>query len=197
MTYEIMKHYADMILTPEPVIVKKTKSLTDHLTTMAESIYNCPKRNYTHRRYDQVYSHTLGKIIDIALAAKADLELNPKEFDVTDRDSYCYDVYDPNNNIKFECKQWAVNYYSFHPSSIKTFLNNLDVLDYLVCGKMSEEDEHFSVNFYMIANAKTFNKYAVYSLNEESRARGMKYYAHKRAVQDGEAIVASRFVQRG
>jgi len=178
-----LKDYADMILVPEPIYVKKTSELTAKFKKMADEIYNCKARNHNKRNYSNVYECVEKAVIEHALAQQTGMQLNPKDFDHTDRTSYAYDIIDLENGKTFECKRWAEKWFSFNERDILTFRKNIDIVDFLVSGKVFKTSTHYTVAFHLLANAKTFEKYV-----RPSQFTMKMYYDHKNAMKNGDAF---------
>lgn len=184
MTSEL-EYYANKILSPKCVIVPKSPELLEFFEETALKIYENPATNKTNRRYEQVYADTEKMVQEFALEERAGLKRNENKFDYTDRQTYAYDLYDPENDKKFEVKSWAKTYFSFTDYEVKTFRKNLDIVDYLVCAKTVTLEDRYEIYFYMVANAKTFNKY----VTKSNYPNGNDYYNHRPAIQEGQAFV--------
>ena len=178
-----LKDYADVILTPKPIKIEKTSELMDRFNTIAESIYNCPFRNYNGRSYENVFHSVEQMVLEYALAQVTGMQMNPLEFDHTDRFSYAYDVFDPENGKTFECKRWSKKYFTFKPPSIETMLKNKDIIDYFVSGKLHQTDSVYNVRFFWVCEAKNFRRYCTMSGFSKDF-----YYNHKSAALDGHAF---------
>ena len=178
-----LQDYASAILVDQPVRVKRTPELNARLTKMANSIYRCPVRNRNKRDYKNVMHSVEKTMVEHALVQLTGMQLNPSEFNQTDRNTYAWDVVDPEQSTKFECKRWAERWLSFHPENIATFSKNTDIIDYLVSGKVFKTHDHFTVAFHLVADAKNFEKYV-----RPSQYDNKCYYDHNRASQCGDAF---------
>lgn len=147
-----------MYVLPKKINFKPTIAEEDFITAMALKIYN---KGRDDRSYEEVHKNTRdGKILELALVRQG-ATLNPKEFDVTDIDSYGWDVLYMGlrtevKRIKLhELTKWAV----FPHSQIKTFVKSAkqNIVDIFVVGDYTEEvDGTYSVEWLLIAPADTF-----------------------------------------
>lgn len=77
---------------PKNIRVSLEPNELEHIHAMAAEIFLCPKRNRQGRSLEAVYRDTLnGVVLEYALVRQGGT-MNPKEFDVTDPDSYNWDV---------------------------------------------------------------------------------------------------------
>lgn len=178
-----LQDYASAILVDEPVRVKRTAELNKKFTTMANEIYRCPVRNRNKREFTNVMHSVEKTVVEHALAQLTGMHLNGAEFDYKNRHSYAWDVVDPEESTKFECKRWADRWLSFYPENIATFSKNTDIIDYLVSGKVFKTSDYFTVAFHLVANAKNFEKYV-----RPSQYDNKCYYDHNRAAANGDAV---------
>lgn len=178
-----LQDYADIILGAEPVVVKRTTELNKKFNDIANDIYRCPVRNASRRSFKTVHESVEKMVIEHALAQFPDLEMNPLEFDHTNRESYAYDVIDNSNNKTFECKRWADKWFSFDEKNVLTMHKNIDIIDYLVCARVFRTSASYTVAFHLIADAKTFEKYV-----RPSQYTMKLYYDHVNAMRNGAAV---------
>lgn len=177
-----LEYYSNIILTDKSEFVKSSRELEVKFQTIADEIYNCPVRNSTMRSYDTVMSCVEKMVIEHALAQRTGFALNPLEFNVRDRHSYAYDVVDQSKDTHFECKRWAETWFSFDESAVSTFRKNVDIVDYLVCGKVYKLDDGYAVSFHLVADAKNFDRFI-----KPSNYSKKYYYDHVKACVAGYA----------
>ena len=162
--YNQARELAEMLsLGPERVY---KEWVHDAITAMATDIYNSPyQQNKRHRTYEQVYDDCKHIVIEYALAQRLNGMRNPKEFDMTDPDSYIWDVSTEtfsDDRILFECKRHKENggeMFSYANSGMKTFLKHKDHLDYVVSARVIEEKDWYTVKFTYIMDAPSFEDY--------------------------------------
>ena len=94
-----LKHYANLVMLKEPVIINRTPELTKRFSQIANEIYRCPVRNSTKRSFNNVTEAVEKMVIEYALCKAAGISMNPHEFDHKDRNSYAYDAFDPETEI--------------------------------------------------------------------------------------------------
>ena len=175
--------FAEIILGSEPVVVKRTPELNKKFNDIANEIYRCPVRNSSKRSFKNVHESVEKMVIEHALAQFDGFELNDLPFDHTNRHSYAYDnLYTPCNST-FECKRWADKWFSFHESHIATMRKNIDVVDYLVSGRVFRTSASYTVAFHLVADAKKFEKYV-----RPSKYTMKLYYDHVNAMKNGDAV---------
>lgn len=158
------------------------RPLIDRHDKMSAEIYLCPRRNQG-RTLEQVRKATIcGILLEHALELQG-FKRNPKEFDVTDPDSYAWDVSlsQPGNKegLTFEVKRCRIDdnrkWFSFYNNQVKTFRKNLHLVDGVIVGdyKMGL-DNHVKVQWMLTAPAKNFFQH-VY---DSKYNKGEMYYNH-------------------
>jgi len=183
MTMISLRDYAKRILINKPVIIQRTPELKAKFNSIANVIYNCPYKNPSKRSFATVEACVDKMAIEYALAQVTGFKVNEAKFDHTNRHTYAYDVIDCDCNVRFECKNLAEKWLSFYKHQIATMLKNLDLVDYVVSGKVVKKGDCYEVTFYLIANAKTFNNYV-----QASKFNDKMYYDHFTAMKFGDAI---------
>lgn len=178
-----LETYADLILKNAPVRIKRSEELNKKFDTIANEIYHCPVRNESKRKFTTVLFSVEKMVIEHALAQSTGMILNPLEFDYRNRQSYAYDVIDPDNNATFECKRWAEKWFSFNQKDVNTFLKNTDIVDYFVSGKVLRTTEYFTVFFHLVADAKSFKQFI-----RPSQYNNKLYYDHVAAMRKNVAV---------
>lgn len=148
---------------------------------MATEMFNCPVRR-RGRSYEQVHAATLsGKILEYALEDQGGI-LNPKPFNVGDRDSYCWDVLF--DGLRTEVKRMRfmnnsdTKFYSwYNQNNVKTFLKNTDIVEQFIVGDyLRVSDWKFKVEWMFKTKVNNnFKNYIKKSMYNE----GQMYYAHR------------------
>lgn len=160
------------------------QELFDEITSMAKSIYECPRRNAYGRSYEKVFADCSHIAIEYALIKVIGGERNPKEFNVKDKDSYIWDV--RNDEQLFEVKRHknSAKYFTYSGKSISTYIKNCLTLDYLVTGYMDSTDSDYLVDFALVADSKTFEYYF-----QQSQFNNSYYYDHNTASRLGHCAI--------
>lgn len=147
---------------------------------MSKEIFECSVRS-RGRSLEQVASSVRnGVILEFALQ-RLGAQKNPAEFDVTDRDTYAWDVLWNGKKTEVKRKKFLHNdttkYYSWdRPEYVKTFLNNLDLVEQLIVGDFIELENNYYRVEWMLETAvdKNFRKY----INKSMYNQGQMYYNH-------------------
>lgn len=121
------------------------ESLLERVTEMS---HNIADRNTSSRSYEQIYKDTLqGVIREYAVAQFLDGYLNPKQFDISDRDSYGWDVgaIIHGETYRFEVKPTpdTGKYFSFSESIYRVLQNNImsGVVDAIITVAVTTEED--------------------------------------------------------
>ena len=173
-----------MIKVPQNITYSMTDEEIEYLSKQAFEISECPVRS-RGRTYDECFRATrAGAILEFALVHQGAIK-NPKEFNVSDRDSYAWDVLWDGGQTEVKRKNFLSNdntkWYSYNdPVYVKTFLKNLDIVDNFIVGDYKVlEPNVFAVEWMLITKAgKYFKNY----MQESLYNRGQMYYNHYRDV---------------
>lgn len=169
-----------MIKVPQNITYSMTEEELEYLHKQAFEISQCPVRS-RGRSYDQCLSATrAGSVLEFALVHQGATK-NPKDFDVSDRDSYAWDVIWDGGQTEVKRKNFLSNdttkWYSYNdPTYVKTFLKNLDIVDHFIVGdyKMLETNL-FEVQWMLIT--KVGNNFRDY-MKKSMYNSGQMYYNH-------------------
>lgn len=180
-----VQDYADIVRSADPIRVERTPALNEKFKGISLEIYRCPVRNRNHRDYSTVEQCVEKMVLEHAIAQEYGLTLNPLEFDHKNRESYAYDLIDESVSYRptFECKRFAETWFSFFEDDVKTFRKNIDIVDFLVSGKVYRTEEAYFVFFNLLADAKTFENYV-----RRSKFTSKLYYDHNAAMRNGDAV---------
>lgn len=165
---------------PQSMTLMLDEQELDFIQTMATEIHECPVRN-RGRTFQQVYNATkAGVILEFALERQG-ASKNSLPFDVVNRESYAWDIIWNGKKTEVKRKPFLNNdstkYYSWdNPSYVKTFLNNLDIVEQLIVGDYKEVDENtYDVQWMLVTDVdKNFRKY----IKESMYNKGQMYYNH-------------------
>jgi hypothetical protein len=168
-----------------------------------------------NREYTSILKHCLEGIVgelgvnNALLAAGFDSQLNPKEFNKKDPDSYIWDVGTKKDDIlKFEVKKLqdglGLKYFNFNYESngrsgldLTTFINQgVHVCDYLILVAVELDDEisEFTVTPQYLIHAKFFKQY----INQSNRTNGLSHYVDlDKMIEQGHCIHLPTFIKRG
>lgn len=176
---------------PETISFKLTGDQNSYIKTMANEIYNCPVRSQG-RSLELIELVTRkGVILEYALCEQGATK-NNAPFDVTNRDSYSWDVMW--DGLKTEVKNMRItsemSWVSFKYNSVKTFIKNVsiskDLVDIIIMGCYNEaSDGVITASWRLIAPADTFAKNVrkcnpIYTNNYDVHTGELKYfYNHK------------------
>jgi hypothetical protein len=180
-----IQEYSDIVRSADPIRVERTPVLNEKFRSIALDIYRCPVRNRNHRNFSVVEQCVEKMVLEHALSQKFGFTMNPLDFDHTNRQSYAYDLIDESVEYRptFECKRFAETWFSFFEDDVKTFRKNIDIVDFLLSGKVYRTEEAYFVYFNLLADAKTFEKYV-----RRSQYTSKLYYDHNAAMRNGDAV---------
>jgi hypothetical protein len=154
-------------------------SLIEKRDIMAAEMFLCPKRRNGQSLEQKIYQSQAGVFLEHALYLQG-ATLNEKEFDVRDRDSYCWDVmwdgfYTEVKRCKItETRSW----FSFPEKQVKTMLNNTDSLELLIVGDYEWNgtvNSECHVKWILLAPIKTFKS----KISRSKFNKNVLYYNHK------------------
>lgn len=162
------------------IVFKLSDYELDMIEKMAREIHACPVRN-RGRTYSVVErSVKNGSILEFALERQGAFK-NNLPFDVTNRESYAWDVIWEGKKTEVKRKNFLSNdstkYYSWdNPSYVQTFLNNLDIVEQLIVGDYKEiEKDTFVVEWMLMTDVgQDFKRYIKKSMYN----KGQMYYNH-------------------
>jgi hypothetical protein len=161
---------------PKNITFEITPELIEKRDVMAAQMYLCPKRRNGNSLDQKIYQAQAGVFLEHALSLQG-AELNEKEFDVKDVDSYFWDV--KWHGLYTEVKRCKLNenstWFSFYESQVKTMLNNINRLDLLIVGDYEiHEKNTCHVKWMLMTPVKSFKKNVKKSIYSE----GKLYYNH-------------------
>lgn len=164
---------------PTNISFEVTPELIEKRDIMAAQMFLCPKRRNGQSLQQKIVQTQSGIFLEHALELQG-AELNPKEFNVKDRDSYCWDA--KWDGLYAEVKRCKItdtrSWFSFSQQQVKTMLNNTDVLDLLIVGDYSWDGvvgSYCDVTWILIAPIDTFKQ----NINRSQFNQNMLYYNHK------------------
>jgi len=180
-----LQDYANILLTGKSFKINKSEDLINYITKKTDDIYaNSFSRK--NRTWDQVYKATTNMIPEIAIAEQFP-DFIKTEYVSGDKHTYAYDLKHKSGDT-FEFKRWKnddrQNWFSYPSEALKTFNKNIDVINYMICGRMKEYEEHFEIGLHLVADAKTFFKY----FYESKRPGADPYYNHHFASAAGKCV---------
>jgi len=153
----------------------------DFIETMSKEIYACPVRSRGRDFATIKKSVKNGIILEFALE-RLGAQKNPATFDVTNRESYAWDKLWNGKKTEIKRKKFLHNdstaYYSWDkPEYVKTFLNNLDIVEQLIVGDYIELEENYYRVEWMLETKvdRNFKKY----IHKSMYNKGQLYYNHK------------------
>jgi hypothetical protein len=180
-----LRDYADTLLTGKSFRIKRTYELESYLIKKTDDIYDKPFTR-KNRSWGEVYNATCNMIPEFAIAEQFP-DFIKTEFVSGDRHSYAYDLKHKSGDT-FEFKRWKNNdnqrWFSYPRDALKTFNKNIDVINYMICGRMKEYQEYYEVGLHLIADAKSFFRY----FHESTRLNADPYYNHYFAAEDGNCV---------
>lgn len=146
--FEHFKELRDKLSTP--IIIFPDSGHLSRIDEMARAI---EARSDGRRPYNRIYRDTfIGCIRELAVVRLLDGGFNPKKFDVTDRDSYAWDVDAKigGDRVKFEVKPTpdTGEYFSFSESIKKVLQNNEGHFDFIVTVSVFDKDEVYPSDGY-------------------------------------------------
>ena len=171
-----------MIEKPRPITYSMTDEEIAYLQKQALDISNCPIRS-RGRSYEECFasSHS-GAILEFALCRQGATK-NPKSFNEEDPDSYAWDVTWDGGQMEVKRKKFLsddrTKWYSYNDIAyVKTFLNNLHLVDYFAVGDYKILDTNvYNVQWMFItkvgSNFKNYMQKSIYN-------KGQMYYNHTR-----------------
>jgi len=130
-------------------------------------------------------------------------ELNDQKFNHKIRESYAYDLTVDGKRIEVKRVGWNDNWFNFNLKGsqftlkrpfLDTFLNNLDIIDYILVGSSYLEDEEklkAVIKFKWLIDAKSFKHYIKES-NKNKNSYTSHYYDIRSAVSNGDAIILNQ-----
>jgi hypothetical protein len=175
---EELERYASVIL-GRNVLLPKTPERIQRLRTQSKNIYQCPYRN-NGRDYDRVEACFEKSVMDEGLHQLIGGTLNDQ--DVFVKDTCWWDVEDPLGRL-FEVKSFKDSWLSWKNETFKTFIENSHKIDYLVAGRIAQNNEIYCVRFNLVIVARKFGIHMADSMTE-----GYSYYNHKFGRDDGHCI---------
>ena len=162
-THDMLEVAKMLALGPERVY---KEWVHEAISEMAHDIYSSQyQQDKRPRTYEEVYDDCKHIVIEYALAQRLGGIRNPKKFDMTDPDSYIWDIMTENFSdykMLFECKRHKENggdMFSYSNSGMKTFLKHNDKLHYMVTARVNEFKDYYLITFTYIIDAITFPNY--------------------------------------
>jgi hypothetical protein len=150
---------------PQPISFKLSEEEAGYIETMAREIFECPSRN-NGRAFETVLNHVRrGVILEFALARLGAIK-NEQEFDVTNRDTYAWDVEWQGHKAEVKCLSepfQETKWVTFALNMFKTFFNNMRndpfCVDIIIFGCYNESDDGtINVRWRLVAPAATFKQ---------------------------------------
>ena len=171
-----------MMKLPKPIVYSMTDEEIESLKIQAQEISNCPVRS-RGRSFERCFAASkAGAILEFALCHQGAIK-NPKKFNVMDPDSYAWDVLWNEHRTEVKRKKFLsddrTKWYSYtDPNHVKTFLKNLDLVDYFIVGDYKILGENlYEVHWMFITKVgKNFKNY----MQESVYNKGQMYYNHTR-----------------
>ncbi|HAW04222.1 MAG TPA: hypothetical protein DCW83_06000 [Saprospirales bacterium] len=171
-----------MIKVPERIQYSMLDTEIEYLRKQAYEISQCPVRSHD-RDYDTCFAATLaGSILEFALVHQGATK-NPKEFDITDPDSYAWDVIWDSGKTEVKRKRFLkddrTQWYSVDdPTYVKTFQKNIRLVDHFVVGDYKViGSNQYDVQWMLITKVgNDFNRY----MKESMYNKGQLVYYHTR-----------------
>ena len=170
------------------IYLPKTEDTEEFLSNKTDELFNNPRTRHG-RSYSQVYNSVKMMLIEHTLVKyNPDFILNPKRINISDPESYAYDVVHKPSGMTVEIKRFGLSdnfkWFSYPKQALKTFLKNIDIIDTLACAKFKEETNRYAVKFMLVADTKTFKEYmktSVYNSDD-------MYYSHYNAAKNGDCV---------
>lgn len=169
-----------MIKVPQRIRFSMSDAEFDSVHKQALEISQCSVKS-KGRDYHSCFIATLnGSILEYALVHQGATK-NPKNFDVTDPDSYAWDVMWDGGKTEVKRKRFLKDdrtqwYTANDPTYVKTFQKNIHLVDYFVVGDFKVLDfNDFDVQWMLITQVgDNFNRY----MKESMYNQGQLVYYH-------------------
>jgi hypothetical protein len=170
---------------PKPITYSLKEDEMDAIIEMANDIYKCPKRRRGRAAEVVFESCKAGKILEFALERQGAI-LNSKKFNLSDLDSYVWDVLWDKKKTEVKRKRFIesngydqkTKYYSWkNPNHVKTFLSNTREVEQLIVGDYACVGKNlYYVKWMLITNVdENFCNYIRKSVYNQ----GQMIYNHK------------------
>jgi len=164
-----------------------TDEVSDAVKLLAEKIYNHP-RKCRGRSYEQVFNNCFyGTIAEVGikklLKAENRLDIFDDKWDVTDRDTYGYDLII--DNIRIEVKTQNSKWFALPSSSFSTLRNNIaaKVLDVIITASYRQYGDGYIVKSRLIIDPYLMNRYI-----QTSNFNSGVWFNHNSALISGACI---------
>lgn len=171
-----------MIKKPMSIRYSMTDEELEYLNKQAFEISQCPVRGYGRTQAECFQASKAGSVLEFALVHQGGIK-NPKEFDVSDPDSYAWDILWDGGKTEIKRKKFLNNdntkfYSTRNMRHIQTFLRNVDIVDQFAVGDYRVLDDNlYEVEWMCITSVgKDFLNYFKESLYNP----GQMVYYHNR-----------------
>lgn len=129
---------------------------------------------------------TRGLAAEVGIAIITKGELNPQQFDITNRDSYGWDVKCGITGEKLEIKNHQNKWWSYSPKNVQTLARNISekVFDKIITAKVDEDDEGFTIWPRLVIDPTKWRQYS-----RRSQYNGSLYWDHQTARRNNDCTV--------
>ncbi len=145
-------------------------------TGIIDGVMSNPNQRKNRDRAQVTQDCTRGLACEVGIAAMVKGELNPQQFDMTNRETYGWDIKCGITGNKLEVKNHQHVYWSYYAKNIQTLAKNIaeNIFDYIVTAKMMDDNDGYVIYPRLVIQPNSFSMHG----RERSKFANKLYYNH-------------------